>query len=102
MLLHSYAVINDSMFSKPLGKTEDLGGGIVAGFGHFQSLRIGFNPFLNVDTTQCAFLKSGKLHELMAAMYERNPGDRLSDSEYADFNEKITDSMVIDLNLVQS
>lgn len=82
-------MLGSCLLSKPLGRAEDLGGGVEVWFGHFQSLRLGWQPFLNVDATQRAFIKSGKVHELMAEMFKSRLGQPLDDRDYADFSKKI-------------
>jgi hypothetical protein len=57
------------MISKNSGNFEDLGSGVEIWSGHFQSLHIGCNPYLNVDVGQKAILKSVKVHELMANIH---------------------------------
>jgi hypothetical protein len=52
-----------------------------------------------MDVGQKAILKSVKVHELMANMYNSTLGKRLSDHDYADFNKKIADLEVMELNL---
>ena len=76
------------LLSNPIGRTTFLGGGAEVWFGHFQSLRLGWKPFLNVDATQRAFLKSGLVHVIMADMFQRPLGGSLKDKEYADFSKK--------------
>ncbi len=82
-------MLGSCLLSKPVGRSEDLGGGVEVWFGHFQSLRLGWKPFLNVDATQRAFLKSGLVHVIMADMFRARPGDRLDDRDYGDFHKKI-------------
>ena len=95
----SKVMLGSCLLSQPVGKSEDLGGGVEVWFGHFQSLRLGWKPFLNVDATQRAFLKSGKVHEIMADMYRTRIGERLDDRDYGDFHKKIATLKVNDLNL---
>ena len=82
-------MLGSCLLSRPSGRAEDLGGGVEVWFGHFQSLRLGWQPFLNVDATQRAFVKSGKVHELMAEMFRANVGQPLGDRDYYDFSKKI-------------
>ena len=82
-------MLGSCLLSRPSGRAEDLGGGVEVWFGHFQSLRLGWQPFLNVDATQRAFFKSGKVHELMAEMFRSNVGQPLNDRDYYDFGKKI-------------
>jgi hypothetical protein len=91
-------MLGSCLLSQPVGKSEDLGGGVEVWFGHFQSLRLGWKPFLNVDATQRAFLKSGKVHEIMADMYGTRLGVELYDRDYSDFHKKIATLKVCDLN----
>ena len=82
--------IGNSLISKEIGRRVFLGNGVEAWFGHFQSLRLGWKPFLNVDVTQRAFVKSGLVHEIMADMYQTNIGEALySPVQYKDFAKKI-------------
>jgi len=82
--------IENTLVSKELGKPVDLGGGVEVWFGHFQSLRLGWKPFLNVDATQRAFMKSGLVHEIMADMYRTDIGKHLPyDWQYTEFSKKI-------------
>ncbi len=82
-------MLGSCLLTKPTGRAEDLGGGVEVWFGHFQSLRLGWQPFLNVDATQRAFLKSGKVHEVMAEMFRARLGDSLDDRDYHEFSKKI-------------
>lgn len=82
-------MIGSCLLSKPSGRAEELGGGVEVWFGHFQSLRLGWQPFLNVDATQRAFLKSGKVHLIMADMTRSRVGETLNDRDYMDFSKKI-------------
>ncbi len=91
-------MLGSCLLSKPVGRSEDLGGGVEVWFGHFQSLRLGWKPFLNVDATQRAFMKSGLVHEIMAAMFRAGVGERLNDHDYGDFHKKIATLKVIDTN----
>jgi len=50
------------------GRSVPLEGGVEVWFGHFQSLRLAWKPFLNVDATQRAFLMSGKVQDIMEEM----------------------------------
>jgi len=59
-------MIGSCLFSKPRGRAEQLGGGGEIYFGHFQSLHLGWKPFLNVDAVQGAFMQSGKVHLIFA------------------------------------
>jgi len=70
-------MLENSLFSNPVGRSKDLGGGVEVWFRHFQSLRLGWKPFPNVDSTQRAFMKSRKVHEIMADMFNTRPGTRL-------------------------
>jgi len=94
----SKVMLGSCLLSQPVGKSEDLGGGVEVWFGHFQSLRLGWKPFLNVDVTQRAFLKSGKVQEIMADIYRTPVGERLDDHDYSDFHKKIATLKVCDLN----
>ncbi|XP_046635455.1 protein argonaute-2-like isoform X1 [Daphnia pulicaria] len=83
-------MLGSCLLSKPVaGRSEELGGGVEVWFGHFQSLRLGWKPFLNVDATQRAFMKSGLVHEIMANMFRARPGDRLKERDYKDFHKTI-------------
>lgn len=82
-------MLGSCLLNKPVGRAEDLGGGVEVWFGHFQSLRLGWQPFLNVDATQRAFLKSGKVHMIMAEMFRTRPGEQLYDRDYMEFSKKI-------------
>lgn len=82
-------MLGSCLLNKPTGRAEDLGGGVEVWFGHFQSLRLGWRPFLNVDASQRAFLKSGKVHVIMAEMYRTRVGEQLNDRDYIDFGRKI-------------
>ena len=82
-------IIGSCLLSKEINKPVDLGGGVEVWFGHFQSLRIGWKPFLIVDASQKAFVKPGPVHEWMADMFRSRPGAALSDNEYRDFGRKI-------------
>ena len=90
-------MIGSCLLSKPSGRAEELGGGVEVYFGHFQSLRLGWKPFLNVDATQRAFMMSGKVHHILAQVLQMRPGpdmppnffDRVGDHEYRDFGRKI-------------
>lgn len=82
-------MLGSCLLSKPTGRPQELGGGVEVWFGHFQSLRLGWKPFLNVDATQRAFLKSGKVHLIMAEMFNTRPGEELYDRDYMDFSKKI-------------
>jgi len=83
--------IGHNLVSKQVGRPVDLGQGLEVWFGHFQSLRLGWKPFLNVDATQAIFMKSGKVHEIMAGMYGARTGEPLRfDWQYTEFAKKIT------------
>ena len=83
--------VGPSLVSKHPNGPVDLGGGVEVWFGHFQSLRLGWKPFLNVDATQKAFLKSGQVHAIMADMCRTRIGEELrSAQQYAEFGKKIT------------
>lgn len=83
-------MLGSCLLSKPTGRPHDLGGGVEVWFGHFQSLRVGWKPFLNVDATQRAFMKSGKVHMIMAEIFNTRPGEQLRyDSDYVEFGKKI-------------
>lgn len=82
-------MLGSCLLTKPTGSARELGGGVEVWFGHFQSLRLGWKPFLNVDATQRAFLKSGKVHVIMADMSRTRIGDTLDQWGYADFSKKI-------------
>ena len=57
------------ILQQPLpGRSVPLEGGVEVWFGHFQSLRLAWKPFLNVDATQRAFLMSGKVQDIMEEM----------------------------------
>jgi hypothetical protein len=71
------------LFSKTDEGCAAIGGGIEIWSGWFQSLCLGSTKFLNVDATQRSFLKSGKVHEIMADMYRTRIGERLDDRDYA-------------------
>jgi hypothetical protein len=94
----SKVMLGSCLLSKPVGRSEEIGGGVEVWFGHFQSLRLGWKPFLNVDVTQRAFLKSGKVHDIMAEMYGIRTGDRLDDRANKDFSQKIANLKVYNLN----
>ena len=81
-------IIGQSLMKPPEGgRVEDLGGGVEMWFGHFQSLRLGWKPFLNVDSTQRAFLKShGRVHEIMAETYRSQIGAALTPAETHQFS----------------
>ena len=91
-------MLGSCLLTKPSGRAENLGGGVEVYFGHFQSLRLGWQPFLNVDATQRAFMMSGKVHFILAeALQMRGSGpdlppnffDNLRDNDYRDFGKKI-------------
>ena len=91
-------MIGSCLVSKPSGRAEELGGGAEVYFGHFQSLRLGWQPFLNVDATQRAFAMSGKVHYILADVLQlrRNSPDlppnffdRVTEYDYRDFGRKI-------------
>ena len=82
-------MLGSCLLSKPTGRAAELGGGVEVWFGHFQSLRLGWKTFLNVDATQRAFLKSGKVHIIMADMTRTRIGEALDQYGYADFSKKI-------------
>ena len=100
-------MIGSCLLTKPSGRAEDLGGGVEVYFGHFQSLRLGWQPFLNVDATQRAFMMSGKVHLILAEVYAkllplRGSGpelppaffDNLRDNDYYEFGKKIANLKV--------
>lgn len=91
-------MLGSCLLSKPIGRAEELGGGVEVWFGHFQSLRLGWQPFMNVDATQRAFLKSGKVHLIMADMLRSRPGEILNDRDYQDFSKKIATLKVDSIN----
>ena len=62
----SKIVIGSSLMSKDMGQPFDLGGGVEAWFGHFQSLRLGWKPFMIIDASQRAFVKGGAVHDMFA------------------------------------
>ena len=72
-----------------MGKPHDLGGGVEAWFGHFQSLRLGWKTFLIVDASQRAFVKPGPVHQWMADVFHTRLGEPLRDRDYKDFSKKI-------------
>ena len=91
-------MIGSCLLSKPSGRAEELGGGVEVYFGHFQSLRLGWQPFLNVDATQRAFMMSGKVHHILADVLQmRRSGpdlppnffDRVGDHDFREFGKKI-------------
>ena len=84
-------MLGSCLLTKPRdGVCVDLGGGVEVWFGHFQSLRLGWQPFLNVDASQRAFVMSGKVHEIMAKMFRSRPGEPLrGQRDYDDFSRKI-------------
>ena len=90
-------MIGSCLLSKPSGRAEELGGGVEVYFGHFQSLRLGWQPFLNVDASQRAFMMSDKVHFILAQVLQLRTGpdmppnffDRVVDREYQDFGRKI-------------
>ncbi|XP_059352742.1 protein argonaute-2-like [Daphnia carinata] len=82
-------MLGSCLLSKPTGRAHELGGGVEVWFGHFQSIRLGWKPFLNVDATQRAFMKSGKVHLIMAEMFNTRTGEELYDRDYMDFSKKI-------------
>ena len=97
-------MIGSCLLTKPSGRSEYLGGGVEVYFGHFQSLRLGWKPFLNVDATQRAFMMSGKVHHILAdslqmrcngADFPPNFFDNLSQNDYRDFGKKIATLKVI-------
>lgn len=71
------------------GRAVNLGGGLEVWTGHFQSLRLGWRPFLNVDSTQSVIVKTGKVHEIMAEMCKSRIGESLTERQYYDFGKKI-------------
>ena len=77
------------MLSKSSGRATDLGNGVEVWFGHFQSLRLGWQTFLNVDATQKAFLRSGPVHEIMASMMNSKTGEKLDEAAYREFSKKL-------------
>ena len=84
-------MLGSCLLQQPMtGRIEELGSGVEVWFGHFQSLRLGWKPFLNVDATQRAFVMSGPVHQIMAKMYRRDVGQSLSENDYSDFGKKIT------------
>lgn len=93
-------MLGSCILSQPMaGRAVTLGDGVDVWFGHFQSLRLGWKPFLNVDATQRAFIKSGKVHEIMADMFRSRPGERLRNKwDEEDFGKKIA-MLKVDLPL---
>lgn len=83
-------LVDSCLLSQPNGRITELGNGVELWFGHFQSLRLGWKAFLNVDATQKAFFKSGPLHEIMASMTDSRPGVKLDERAYSEFGRKIT------------
>jgi hypothetical protein len=84
-------MIGSCLLSKPSGRVEALGEGVEVYSGHFQSLRLGWKPFLNVDASQRAFMMSGKVHHILADVLQmRRSGpdlrpnffDRLGDRDF--------------------
>ena len=102
-------MIGSCLLTKPKsGRAVNLGGGAEVYFGHFQSLRLGWQPFLNIDATQRAFMMSGKVHLILAEVFAktlplRGSGpelpptffDNLRDYDYRDFGKKIATLKVI-------
>lgn len=88
------AILGSCLFNKLTGRAEVLDGGVEVWFGHFQSLRLGWQLFLNVDVTQRAFLKSGKVHMIMAEMFKKRPGEAMGSRDYMDFSKKIANLKV--------
>lgn len=84
-------MLGSCILSQPMaGRAVSLGDGVDVWFGHFQSLRLGWKPFLNVDATQRAFLKSGKVHEIMADLFRMRLGERLRNKwDEEEFSKKI-------------
>ena len=102
-------MIGSCLLTKPSGRAEDLGGGVEVYFGHFQSLRLGWQPFLNVDATQRAFMMSGKVHHILAdSLQMRRNGpdlppnffDRVNDHEFRDFSRKIATLKVMTIFII--
>ena len=84
-------MLGSCLLSKPDGEPIYLGEGVEVWFGHFQSLRLGWQPFLNVDATQRAFVMSGKVHEILAEVFKCRPGDNplRNQKDFDDFSKKI-------------
>lgn len=88
-------MLGSCLLNKPMGRAQDLGGGLEVWFGHFQSLRLGWQPFLNVDATQRAFVTSDKVHISMANMFGTKPGEALRDNrQYTEFGQRISNLKV--------
>ena len=72
------------------GRRVELGGGVEIWHGYFQSLRLGWEPYLNVDATQRAFFMPIKLHEMMAKCNSSQVGQPFrNDGQARDFGRKI-------------
>ena len=100
-------MLGSCLLTKPNGgRVENLGGGVEVYFGHFQSLRLGWQSFLNVDATQRAFMMSGKVHVILAEALQMggsgadlppNFFDNLRENDYRDFGKKIATLKVLRL-----
>ena len=80
--------IGRSLLVKDIGKQQDLGGGVEAWFGHFQSLLLGRKTFFIVHASQRAFVKPGPVHQLIAIVFHPRVGEPLRDN-YKNFSKKI-------------
>ena len=88
-------IIGRNLLKEPeKGHAEDLGGGVELWFGHFQSLRLGWKPFLNVDSSQRAFLKSGLVHEIMADMFNLRVGANVTAAQARTFSRLLNTNKV--------
>ena len=97
-------MIGSCLLSRPSGRAEELGGGVEVYFGHFQSLRLGWQPFLNVDATQRAFMMSGKVHHILADFLQMDRSgsdlppnffDHVGDYKYREFHKMIATLKVL-------
>ena len=77
-------------FDTASGRRVELGGGVEIWHGYFQSLRLGWEPYLNVDATQRAFFMPIRLHEIMAKYnYSQVDQPFRNDGQAKDFGRKI-------------
>jgi eukaryotic translation initiation factor 2C len=84
-------VIENTLFSKPVGRETYLGNGVEVWIGHNQVFSMETNPYAVVSISPWAFLKSDKVHKIMSEIYGTRIGERLDGSDLADFQVKITD-----------
>lgn len=91
---HSNVLIGNCLLSIPRDQKTLLNGGVEVYFGHFQSLRLGWGPFLNVNCTQRAFYESGKVHVVMARIFGTKVGETPRHWDLTTFKKMITNLKV--------